>query len=95
MGIKRKGGDRVFEVEVFITFKEGLVDPQGIAIKEALEALGYDNVSDVHMGKYIRIKLNTQDREKAESELKEMCAKLLSNPVIENYRYEILEKALK
>jgi len=82
----------LFEAEVFITFKEGLVDPQGITIKEALGALGYDSVSDVRMGKYIRIKLNIQDREKAENELKEMCIKLLSNPVIENYRYEILKK---
>lgn len=93
MGVRRKGGDRVFEAEVFITFKEGLLDPQGIAIKGALVSLGYDNISDVRVGKYICIKLNNQDKDKAKSELEEMCAKLLSNPVIENYRYKIMEKS--
>ncbi|MCK4617535.1 phosphoribosylformylglycinamidine synthase subunit PurS, partial [Candidatus Aerophobetes bacterium] len=44
------------------------------------------------MGKYIQMKLNTQDKEKAESDLEKMCAKLLANPVIEDYRYEIEEK---
>jgi len=47
------------------------------------------------MGKYIQMKLNTQDKEKAESDLKQMCAKLLANPVIEDYRYEIEEKSSK
>ena len=82
----------MFEAKIYITFKEGVVDPQGITIKGALESLGYKGVSDVRMGKYIQVKLNTQDKEKAESDLKKMCAKLLANPVIEDYRYEIEEK---
>jgi phosphoribosylformylglycinamidine synthase len=79
----------VFEAKIYITFKEGVVDPQGITIKGALESLGYRSISDVRMGKYIQMKLNTQDKEKVESDLKQMCAKLLANPVIEDYRYEI------
>ncbi len=81
----------MFEAKIYITFKEGVVDPQGITIKGALESLGYKGISDVRMGKYIQMKLNTQDKEKAESDLKEMCVKLLANPVIEDYRYEIGE----
>jgi len=82
----------VFEAKIYITFKEGVVDPQGITIKGALESLGYKGISNVRMGKYIQMKLNTQDKEKAESDLEKMCAKLLANPVIEDYRYEIEEK---
>ena len=82
----------MFEAKIYITFKEGVVDPQGITIKGALESLGYKGISNVRMGKYIQMKLNTQDKEKAESDLEKMCAKLLANPVIEDYRYEIEEK---
>jgi phosphoribosylformylglycinamidine synthase len=82
----------VFEAKIYITFKEGVVDPQGITIKGALESLGYKGISNVRMGKYIQMRLNTQDKEKAESDLEKMCAKLLANPVIEDYRYEIEEK---
>ncbi|MFQ6067647.1 MAG: phosphoribosylformylglycinamidine synthase subunit PurS [bacterium] len=82
----------MFEAKIYITFKEGVVDPQGITIKGALESLGYKGVSDVRMGKYIQVKLNTQDKERAEVNLKKMCAELLANPVIEDYRYEIAER---
>ena len=82
----------MFEAKIYITFKEGVVDPQGITIKEALESLGYKGISDVRMGKYIQMRLNPQDKERAESDLRQMCAKLLANPVIEDYRYEIEEK---
>jgi len=85
----------VFEAKIYITFKEGVVDPQGITIKGALESLGYKGISNVRMGKYIQMRLNTQDKEKAESDLKQMCAKLLANPVIEDFRYEIEEKSSK
>ncbi len=63
----------MFEAKIYITFKEGVVDPQGITIKGALESLGYRSISDVRMGKYIQMKLNTQDKEKAESDLKKMA----------------------
>jgi len=63
----------VFEAKIYITFKEGVVDPQGITIKGALESLGYRSISDVRMGKYIQMKLNTQDKEKVESDLKKMA----------------------
>jgi len=85
----------VFEAKIYITFKEGVVDPQGITIKGALESLGYRSIYDVRMGKYIQMKLDTQDKEKAESDLEKMCTELLANPVIEDYRYEIEEKCGK
>ncbi len=79
------------QVKIFITLKNGVVDPQGITIKGALESLGYQGIVNIRLGKYIKMELNTKDRREAEKEIEEMCGKLLANPVIENYRYEISE----
>ncbi len=74
---------------VHITLKEGVLDPQGKAIASALHALGFSNVGEVRQGKYIEIDLAESDRTKARDEIESMCAKLLANTVIENYRFEI------
>ncbi len=79
------------QVKIFVTLKNGLVDPQGITIKGALESLGYEGIRNVRLGKYVQMELNSRSREEAEKDIKEMCDKLLANPVIENYRYEISE----
>lgn len=84
-------GDRVLKAKVFITLKNGVVDPQGITIKGALESLGYEGIARVRLGKYIQLELNTKSRKEAEKDIEEMCQKLLAHPVIENYRYEISE----
>ncbi len=77
------------QVKIFVTLKNGVVDPQGITIKGALESLGYEGIRNVRLGKYVQMELNSRSREEAEKDIKEMCDKLLANPVIENYRYEI------
>ncbi len=74
-------------VNVFL--KEGVLDPQGKAAHHALESLGFGDVEDVRIGKQIVIKLNTDDKAKAEAEVKEMCETLLANTVIEDYTIEI------
>ncbi len=74
-------------VNVFL--KEGVLDPQGKAAHHALDSLGFDGVADVHIGKQIIIKLDTEDRAAAEAEVKEMCETLLANTVIEDYTIEI------
>ncbi len=79
------------QVKIFITLKNGVVDPQGITIKGALESLGYQGITNIRLGKYIQMELNTKDRREAEKDIEEMCGKLLANPVIENYKYEISE----
>ncbi len=79
------------QVKIFVTLKNGVVDPQGITIKGALESLGYEGIRNVRLGKYVQMELNSRSREEAEKDIKEMCDKLLANPVIENYRYEISE----
>ena len=76
-------------VKIFISFKEGVLDPQGKAVERSLHSLGYQEVRDVRMGKYIEIELEASSREAAEARIREMCDKLLANPVIEDYRFEI------
>ncbi len=79
----------MLRANVFVTLKNGVVDPQGITIKEALESLGHQDIANVRLGKYIQLELNKGEGKEVEKEIKEMCQKLLANPVIENYRYEI------
>jgi phosphoribosylformylglycinamidine synthase len=74
-------------VNVFL--KEGVLDPQGKATHHALDSLGFDGVKEVRIGKQIIVTLDTQDREKAEAKVKEMCETLLANTVIEEYTIEI------
>ena len=75
--------------KIFISFKNGVLDPQGKAVERSLHTLGYEEVRDVRMGKYLEIELEAPSRESAEARLREMCDKLLANPVIEDYRFEI------
>ena len=78
------------KARVFITLKNGVLDPQGKAIHHALEGLGFCGVNDVRAGKMIELDLAHGT---ADSEIEDMCRKLLANTVIENFRIERLENA--
>lgn len=73
------------KVKVYVTLKNGVLDPQGKAIHHALEALGFGGVNDVRQGKYIELDLADGS---SDADIDEMCRKLLANTVIENYRVE-------
>jgi phosphoribosylformylglycinamidine synthase PurS subunit len=76
-------------VRVYVTLKRGVLDPQGSAVGRALRTMGYDEVEDVRLGKYIEVILRDGERpERARQRLEEMCRKLLANTVIEDYRFE-------
>lgn len=77
------------KARVHITLKNGVLDPQGKAIQHALTALDFSGVEDVRQGKYIELDLTESDADKAHASVEEMCKKLLSNTVIENYTIEI------
>lgn len=78
------------KVKVYVTPKKGVLDPQGKTVEHALVSLGYKNVSEVKIGKYIE--LDVKDKGvRIEDQVNEMCKKLLSNPVIEDYRFEVTE----
>ncbi len=76
---------------VFVTPKQGILDPQGKAIQQSLHALGYPEVGDVRLGKYLEMEVADVSRESAESRVREMCERLLANRVIEDFRFEVVE----
>ena len=75
-----------FAVEVLVTLKPGLADPQGRAVESALPALGWTNVSAVRVGKHVRLELETGSERDAREQVATMNDRLLSNPVIEDAR---------
>ena len=77
------------KARVFITLKNGVLDPQGKAIGHALNNLGFRQVGEVRQGKVIDIEIGERDEVKARTSLKEMCEKLLANTVIEKYEIEL------
>ena len=79
----------MIHAKVYVTLKPDVMDPQGLAVKNALESLDYKTVDRISIGKYFLINFNSSDRQTVEADLKRMCTQLLSNPVIENYSYEI------
>jgi phosphoribosylformylglycinamidine synthase len=80
----------MFKVKVYVTLKESVLDPQGAAVKNSLHSMSYKDVTDVRIGKYLELTLD-QNTKDVEQTVKELCERLLANPVIEDYRYEIEE----
>ena len=77
------------KAKVTVMLKEGVLDPQGEAVKHALNSLKYNKVESVRQGKVIEIELDETSRERANKNVQEMCEKLLANTVIESYEIEI------
>jgi phosphoribosylformylglycinamidine synthase len=75
---------------VLIRLKQSILDAQGTSVKRALEGLGFPEVRDVRVGKVLDVDLDGLDREAARRRIDEMCARLLVNPVIEDYTVEVL-----
>ena len=75
-------------VRVLIRPKEGILDPQGQAVERALPALGYDDVSNVHVGRLVE--LDVDGNGDVEAQVREMCERLLANPLIESYEVQTL-----
>ncbi len=81
----------MYKADVFISLKKTVADPQGQTIKHALESLNYKGISLVRAGKLVSISLDAGSKDEAAKAVDEMCKKLLANPVIEDYRFEIKE----
>lgn len=77
------------KARVTVMLKEGVLDPQGEAIRHALAGLGFEGVDAVRQGKVIELDLSGRDRAEAEAEVARMCERLLANTVIERYAVEI------
>jgi phosphoribosylformylglycinamidine synthase subunit PurS len=76
-------------VEVFVSLKPAVNDPQGLAITDGLHMLGYDEVQEVRAGKYMQLHVTGPDKSSVESRVAEMCEKLLANTVIESFRFDV------
>ncbi len=82
-------GTTRWRADVFVTLKPVVNDPQGLAIRDGLHMLGYDEVGAVRAGKFIQLWVEGDDSAVAEQRVTEMCNKLLANPVIEQYRFTL------
>jgi phosphoribosylformylglycinamidine synthase subunit PurS len=78
------------KARIKITLKNGVLDPQGKAIQNALASLGFTGINDVRQGKYIEVDLAESNEASARELLERMCRELLANTVIENYAYELV-----
>lgn len=74
-----------YQLEVRVTPRKGLLDPEGTAVEHALHALTFDHVQEVRVGRLIRLEISAEDEEAARRQAEEMCRKLLANPVTEDY----------
>ncbi len=83
----------IFTVHLVVTLKPVVNDPQGLVVQAGLHQLGFGSVDGVRVGKYIEFSLDADDEETARQEVKQMCEKLLRNPVIEDYEIKGLRPA--
>ena len=79
-----------FHARVYVTLKPTVNDPQGLTVRGALHALGFAGVGQVRIGKYLEIALDADNETAARAQVEAMCQKLLANPVIEEYRFEVV-----
>jgi phosphoribosylformylglycinamidine synthase len=81
----------MWKAEIKVLLKKSVLDPQGQAVEKALASLGYHNVNNVRIGKYLEVFMDGGDKLSAEAQVKEMCERLLTNTVIEDYTFTITE----
>ena len=80
------------KAKIYISYKEGILDPQGKTVSNALDAIGIKKIDSVRMGKYIEMEFNGISKDKAAEITDESCRKLLANPNTETYTFEIVDK---
>ena len=80
-----------FRAHIRVTPRAGLLDPQGLAVEHALSSLGFEEAANVRIGKAIEVDIQAPTRAEAEARVRQMCDKLLANPVTEDYQVEIEE----
>ncbi|AOY83327.1 phosphoribosylformylglycinamidine synthase subunit PurS [Moorena producens JHB] len=80
-----------YQASIYVTLRNSVLDPAGVAVESGLKQLGYESVEQVRIGKYIELSLSAANEDMAREQLNQICDQLLANPVIENYRFELLE----
>ncbi len=79
----------MYKVSVYVTPKAGVVDPQGAVVERALPALGHSGAANIRVGRYITLEVQGTDPERVRADVDDMCRRLLANPIIEDYRFEL------
>ena len=82
---------RKYLAKIFVTLRPSVLDPAGVAVQNSLKQLGHDTVDQVRIGKYVELTTIAPDDKQAHQDLTQMCEQMLANPVIENYRFELIE----
>ena len=78
-----------YHARIYVTLRSSVLDPAGTAVQSGLKQMGYTGVKGVRIGKYVEMNLTAEDEADAKTQLDQMCDRLLANPVIENYCFEI------
>ena len=78
-----------YHARIYVTLRPSVLDPAGTAVESGLNQMGYQGVTNVRIGKYVELNLTANDDDDAKTQLDQMCDRLLANPVIENYCFEI------
>lgn len=85
--------ERQFQAKVYVTLRSSVLDPAGVAVEVGVKSMGYDGIEGIRIGKYVELKVRAADEAAARTQLDTICDRLLANPVIENYRFELHEFA--
>ena len=78
-----------YQAKIYVTLRPSVLDPAGTAERSGLSHMGYDNIDQVRIGKYVELNIDAQDEASAKEQLDRVCDQLLANPVIENYRFDL------
>ncbi len=79
-----------YQAHIYVTLRPSVLDPAGVAVESGIRQLGYAQVEQVRIGKYIQLKITALALEEAQQQLDQICDRLLANPVIENYRFDLV-----
>jgi len=81
----------LFTSKILISIRKTILDPQGKAVEHSLKSLGFDSIEDTRIGKFIELKINAGSKSEAEKISEDACKKLLANPVMEDYSFEVIK----
>ncbi len=84
---------QTYQAKIHVTLRSSVLDPAGTAVQSGLKHMGYDNVDQLRIGKYVELTIRAENEAAAREQVDQMCDQLLANPVIENYRFELSQVA--
>ena len=80
---------QTYQAQIYVTLRPSVLDPAGVAVQSGLKHMGYDNVDGIRIGKYIELTVTAETEAAATEQLNVLCDRLLANPIIENYRFDL------